>query len=100
MDNDFAISFQGKKIPLTRVKHWRLHPEVFNPLENEESGMIWSALQQVMVAWNTLNPTCFANILSEEFRYSSFWVTAESLNKSRYLSYIKGYANGKTCGSV
>ena len=92
MKNGKMIALDGRKVPVSRVKHWRLSPEGVNP-----RGREWQLLDAVKEAWERLDASHVGDWLGEGFSYGSYWV-ADSLDKAGYLGYLpKKFASiGKT----
>ncbi len=52
------------------------------------SVTVEQALRAYATMMNTLDSTCLAPLLSDDFHYASQWVFAEIESKSEYLEYI------------
>lgn len=84
MNNRKNIVVDGRLVPVSQVKHWRLSPESVDPWGRE-----WQLLDSVKEAWEQLDASRVEGMLGEKFTYGSHWV-AESLDKAGYLHYLPG----------
>lgn len=90
MNEDKVIKVNGKDVKVSQVKHWKFDKELDLPERSVINSERFNALEIVWRAWRELSVEGIEEALADNFQYSSYWVTNDTLNKERYLDYLKG----------
>lgn len=88
MDNKKMILVNGVKVPVSKVKHWRLQPDDFIPTRCNVEATQWRLLNEVKLGWEQMDASRIFDVLDEEFSYGSYWVK-ENLNLQGYKDYLE-----------
>ena len=88
MNNNMMIEVDGRRLPVSKVKHWRFSPHTFVPFRNEKESAQWAAFMTLWETWDTLDASKIEPYLSPDFTYGSYWVKSKMLDRKGYLDYL------------